>query len=66
MLADVMELKVEKADDDVQYGTGMFMRPMLVSERDLLYKFTFLMFRLTNICSKPYVHPMSYFVLFVH
>ena len=24
MLADVMELKVEKADDDVQYRTGCF------------------------------------------
>ena len=24
MLADKMELKVEKADNDAQYGTGMF------------------------------------------
>ena len=37
-----VELTVEKADYDAQYGQGMFERPMLVSGRDLTYKFTLL------------------------
>ena len=37
-----VELTVEKADNDAQYRTGNVMRPMLVSGRDLTYKFTLL------------------------
>ena len=43
------------------------MRPMLVSGNRSMLQFTLIsIFRSTNICLKSYVHPMSYFVLFVH
>ena len=66
MLADVMELKVEKADDDVQYKTGCYETNACKWNRSILQFTLISIFRSTNICLKSYVHPMSYFVLFVH